>query len=451
MVGFAEEVDSIKKSFLKNLLGVTDPEYFDKVAFPQAQLHIRDGGLGLLNTLDLIHPAFLAGFSNCRETLQTFIPELDVRFPFNEVENQSYLQVLPTLTSIKGSMGILNKFPTLKDKDLWNLQAFDTHTRQEWLSSPSRQFRIDELMAILRENEATHHDQIRILSCKGSDQYREGAAWLEAVPKTPYLTMSDVEFRVALKFRLGLSLAEYLPVDRTCSCTAHIDDRGLHLTTGCGYGAQQTRTRTHNNIVTQLHGVLRWFGFETVKEDREIFADHHTHSIPDITLHKPPLFNNKPAKAELILDVTITNPLSDSKLNKKQPHTVPCHAAAAAASQKVSKYKKNGTLSSAEHDFLPVAIETYGAMNKEFLEMLEKTATKASEHLDIPDHILFRYALKTLSIELQRSLAKGIVKRSASLIRNKDVTEDDNEFQGDYEEIIDIHSCRVNINPCPRR
>jgi len=111
-------------------------------------------------------------------------------------------------------------------------------------------------------------------------------------------------------------------------------------------------------------------------------------------------------------------------------------AAEKAAAGKRSKYNKfaRDYPEVGPFDFVPFAIETHGAINKDALEWLKSAAEVGAETLGYEPHVCFRYALKRISIVLRRSLAAAIIDQSYANKVKSSTLQFDNAFNRDMVE-----------------
>ena len=104
------------------------------------------------------------------------------------------------------------------------------------------------------------------------------------------------------------------------------------------------------------------------------------------------------------------------------------------------KNKYADKVSSGEFSFLPICFESTGLIHSETKSWFKTIAYKSGELRKIKGSIMYKFFLKTLSINLQRSIAKNINSRIASCNSNLD---EDSSINIDY---IDEHIHLDNHN-----
>ena len=108
------------------------------------------------------------------------------------------------------------------------------------------------LWSHLRES-ASIRDRARINTLTA----QHAGAWLRAIPNRNLgLAMPSREFRVALRFRLGISMFPSPSDAKRCACGAIIDSSSDHLL-GCNQ-APNLRTKRHNALCDVLLTLFWW-------------------------------------------------------------------------------------------------------------------------------------------------------------------------------------------------
>ena len=186
------------------------------------------------------------------------------------------------------------------------------------------------------------------------------SSWLLAFPTTPELTLTDEEFRFAIKHRLGLPCADDLPL--SCRCNKSLMDDPAHFHS-CHLLKRTAITARHDMIVRSLANFFRMVGAVVHIEPRIIGFERRR---PDLDIIS--------ADRSLLIDVAVAHPAAPSR-NSLTP-------LAAAASTEATKVGKYGVLAAARAaTFLPFVMESFGAFGKEALKVLHilhKAAANAS-------------------------------------------------------------------------
>jgi hypothetical protein len=236
-----------------------------------------------------------------------------------------------------------------------------------------------------------------------SQQNPESGRFLATIPKFPKFKMTNKQFVLALRYRGYMRIAGVVDGMRCC-CSRHpfIDVRCHHLATSCPFGGE--RNDTHNELVGELNGILRYCGLRTKVEERRVFGDIDIDNNlrPDITIAQP----EGQGVSKLLLDVGVTSPLSIASREIGS-------AANNMAARKIGKYR--ASCAAAGFSFKPIVFESTGYMHKDALDFLHGLAKEASEVKHIPAAVLYNYFVKRLSFRLQCGIANSIGKRLANV------------------------------------
>ena len=128
--------------------------------------------------------------------------------------------------------------------------------------------------------------------------------WLEAIPSTQKLTLSNAQFRTAAFMRLGVSLPQLNNIKKCVSqCDKDVDDKGYHLLT-CKFGGGPIRR--HDHFMDSFYEMLRSVDLHCRKE---LTAQFQGKQRPDIAV-----YNYRDGK-KLLLDITITHVWSATNLS----------------------------------------------------------------------------------------------------------------------------------------
>lgn len=91
-------------------------------------------------------------------------------------------------------------------------------------------------------------------------------AWLVAPPTSPDLCLTNSDFRLASRLRLGLRPYDDLP--SYCLCSAQFDLDGLH-SLSCRLLRRTAATTRHDMVVNFLAATLRRLGAEVFVEPKD--------------------------------------------------------------------------------------------------------------------------------------------------------------------------------------
>ncbi len=225
-----------------------------------------------------------------------------------------------------------------------------------------------------------------------STSCREAGAWIQAIPTTQHLSLTQEEFRLGVLMRLGMTI----PVSHgfsTCpnpKCPSAVDSKGLHLLT-CGMGPG--RVRLHDRMVRAWHSLILSTGLRASVEPRGLYTDQRR---PDIVI---PDFQEGRG---MHLDFSLTHPCLPSNISTAT------HTPGAAATKRENA--KRSTYHDCSDHFQPLVVEHPGRWGKAAIGLLNQLARRASGAISGVSREQFRdYWLKRLGCELQMGMAFSIV------------------------------------------
>ena len=395
---FVSEVDKINKYILCGILGCEEAE-LSELTYNICKLSIHDGGLGIGSAFALSRVAFVASL---------------IDFHKNHNNRLSVDQ----LVEDKGEY--YNEFHTAAGQFV------------------SNEFGIDALLSLTRENKVSIQQQlyaqVESLQLSNTKEYlkdvnthhlvwfngllnNEAGKWLEALPVYEKFHMSPMEFRTSLRYRLFMKMANFVP-GASCSCARHpvLDQYGHHLSTGCGVGAHTIAT--HNYIRDELNSALKYAGYFTKKEEKDLFinglvnvpADNTQKNLrPDISV-----INYEGNAQKLLLDIRVASTLAYAN-NQLAPVNVIQLGRAAdhAHNEKIRKYGEVCQVNG--FSFKPIIFESNGFVHAETVSFIKRVAKSCASTKKIPHETIFNYLMKGLSMALQKGLANAILKKFQSL------------------------------------
>jgi hypothetical protein len=217
------------------------------------------------------------------------------------------------------------------------------------------------------------------LSVISSCLSKSSRAWLLAFP-TPSSSLTDREFRLASRLRLGLPPSDTLP--RVCRCSARLDqDPGHFLSCKLLYPVARVR---HDRIVRHLSTLTQRAGGVALVEPRYLEDKR-----PDIHAFFP--------DDRIMLDVLVLHPSSPSYL-----HNSIGSALRYRENEKLSAYTPLATELGCR--FLPFALESYGTLGSFAINFMHDLASYAKESFSTT--YSSSAALSSLSILLQKGNAE---------------------------------------------
>ena len=216
--------------------------------------------------------------------------------------------------------------------------------------------------------------------------FRDTGDWLLALPIANCgLRLDDEAIRVAVGFRLGISLGE----PHKCPCGAPVAADGLHgLSCALGPG----RLPRHASLNDLVHRGLIRAGFPSTKEPAGLMRSDG--GRPDGLTLVPWRMGRC-----LVWDATVTDTMAASYLSDTS-QTVGA-AAERAAARKHDKYQAL----SASHFFIPLAFETMGPINHEGHGFLSDLGKKLSVVTGDPRETSFLYQRISLTIQRYNAIA----------------------------------------------
>ena len=177
--------------------------------------------------------------------------------------------------------------------------------------------------------------------------------WLEAIPSTQKLTLSNAQFRTAAFMRLEVSLPQLNNTKKCVSqCDKDVDDNGYHLLT-CRFGGGPIRR--HDHFMDSFYEMLRSVDLRCRKELTAQFQGKQRPDIAD--------YNYRDGK-KLLLDITITHVWFATNLSGSSEKA----GFAASSKERGEKNKYLQKASSLGHLFRPIAVEVFGRWFSNYLQ-----------------------------------------------------------------------------------
>ena len=205
--------------------------------------------------------------------------------------------------------------------------------------------------------------------------------WLTTLPSSPEFFLRDNHFKVAARLRLGLSPQDDLP--RRCCCEFSLAQDPLHFLS-CNLLKQATTFR-HDAIVRVLAMLARKAGGACYVEPR-----FYEGIRPDIHIVFP--------TTKILVDVTVVHP---GALSLAPRSHVPLFSALSRERDKMNKFRSLSIQEQAQ--FIPFALETFGAWGRQATKLISDIASLAfeSKGISIPSEDLRGEMVRTIAITLQ--------------------------------------------------
>jgi hypothetical protein len=257
-----------------------------------------------------------------------------------------------------------------------------------------------------------HRSYARLL-CTSAFQ---AGAWLQALPceEYPSLRLSDSQYQLAARFRLGLPPVDTLP--NRCShpkCNASVKADNWHCLS-CLKERKNTLTDRHDAVNKAIRAFASYAGIVTREEpyafrEREREKENENKSNGnDMRLDLKLYMDTE----ETWVDTTIVHPGAVSHLRYARRKQLAC--ADIAVSKKQSKYRNivfnaDGPYAAR---FLPVAFESYGGWSNNAKELISSIRMYAIDHSyskgeqeDVNEQS--RIAVQSIAIAIQRGNARA--------------------------------------------
>ena len=243
--------------------------------------------------------------------------------------------------------------------------------------------------------------KIRLNSCSAIGS----AAFLRAPAHIPGCFFNNEEFAIAVKIRVNARLNLLCPA--TCICGSDLDDFGDHLFK-CRVGSEWEQR--HSSLVHITASLLRSVNFEVQHEvplsSFGLFRDLDTsgNGRMDLTITSGDL-------APILADVTITHPIISQSSSVLSAMCSPLYFAKHREATKIRKY--GARAAQINNQFVPLVLETNGAMGPAFSSSLKIWAKRAAQfiHPSKSAQIIRFWRIK-ISTCLQRANAKLILSKA---------------------------------------
>ncbi|XP_062518293.1 uncharacterized protein LOC134193482 [Corticium candelabrum] len=335
-------------SELRSSLEVISRSSVSDVAWKQATLPIRLGGLGLRETC---RTSALAFVGSCNFTRDLSIRLLGCTKPpvLRSSEGPITNPDVPDLLfpgEVSSREQLLSTLLSTADVDLGGASQ---HDLQEIF---------DKSLLSDIKNSVSIRDQARLNAISTP----HAGAWLRAIPNRNLgLVMSAEEYVIALRLRLGIPI--FPSLSTRCPCGSIIDAYGDHVL-GCGYG----------NLRIKRHDALRDVIFHTLLEDhsgtrREQHCGGYNNSRPGDVYH-PDFLLGRPG----YFDITVRNSFQQSHI----VHSAYCAGAAAAAGEMEKDDRHKDNVEATGGVFYPLVVESYGTWTSSSLQTLKTIARRTS-------------------------------------------------------------------------
>ena len=352
--------DSVQRATFEGILGVL----LSDTSWDQACLPINKTGVGIRRSADQVQAAYVGSVFQSSVLVEKLTGH-------NPTEDISFIKAVEELSEIATTYPSQRKIQEELDNS-----AFDN----------------------LLGKQSSIREKARLQSLS----LPQSGAWLSAAPIPALgLHLSSNEFRVVLKYRLGVKLYEN---ERKCPfCkSGTLDVMGDHAVSCHGRGDMISRhDRIRDRIISASSGAL----LSPISEQKSLLPDNN--SRPRDIL---PVWNNGLPAA---LDVTVTSPLQSSLIINASEKSG--FALSAAEDRKYEQYAQN--CSEVGIQFIPLAFETFGGFSETVRKTLKRIATLADNRNLQPAglSVAFSRLSQSVSVTAIRGSAIMLLARDARL------------------------------------
>ena len=386
-----EAVKQVEDKAVKATFNILQRPEQDDVRSGQLTLPLRFGGMGIRTTSMLeAQAAYLSAAAMTetamREGRQQYRPFTSPNAAFLELDWQALHEA--------GA-----------EKVLWPPEslAIGVQCIDEVLPGAQRAFshfvaqrRFDDLLASFDTNtEAGASALARMHSCA----CRPASIWLDTLPTSPFLQLSNGDFVAAMRHRLGMT---HLPANAPgvrCSCGRFMQpndtDHAMTCKSLCG-----EMTMRHNMIARSWRRIISRSGTASSLEPAiralpgargAAVSARHTDSRGDILLILP--------DGLTVVDISVVHPCASTYVRAARV------AGGAALVRDDAKRAKYETADPAGYAFVPLSHESFGRMGTPAMELLNSLAVLANAGGRVVKAGFVGNALKELSISLCRGNA----------------------------------------------
>ena len=226
----------------------------------------------------------------------------------------------------------------------------------------------------------------------------EGSSALLAIPRSPSLQLTSLEFKTIIRLRLRANITEIPSLKCSCSRNTHVDHKGDHLSV-CKKNNEIIAT--HDAVKQEIAAFCRSNGLHVRVEPTNMFR------INDPTDNRRPDIEIRGLQTNLLVDVTVVSPF-ESSLTLSQSK-VQGRAAAKAVIVKKNKYETSVT--SIGYQFIPFAFENRGLWSKELKDFFNLVIKHGSQNNSIKPAILKSYWMRRISLTLLKYSARSVISR----------------------------------------
>ena len=232
----------------------------------------------------------------------------------------------------------------------------------------------------------------------GSVSLGHSGDWLNALPsKVMNLHMRPTEFRMAVKYRLGIQVFQSVAGCPVQECSQENDVMGDHAI-GCGHSGE--RTSRHNQLRDTIFKTAASACLAPTQEIRGLVSGSEARPA-DVFI---PAWDKGKDSA---LDVTVISPLQLNLVDRSaQNHNV---ALDTAFRRKMASAFQD--CANVDVSFFPLAVETFGGWHPVAVTHLTRIGRALARQTNAQESLTIKHLVQRLSVSLQKANAAMILSR----------------------------------------
>ena len=315
----------------------------------------------------------------------------------------------------EGHEGLHHQLPGPVRQIAGTLLALDpAFPLEDYLLLPNRELRQLQSKFMIPRREARRR-QVEVIIAQDpklqtiyeSGKSAEARAWLDAIPKTPAMTMIGAEFRTALRNRCLVPHPQLSAIEK-CACGRPMDRLSIHAQK-CPESKELTNN-THDSVVRTLAELIRSCGSSCNVEVTGIFQN-----VAPSSLQRMDLVVHDPGRPNCLYDVVVTNAVTraveDGKSSRvNQSQTV--------AKERAKERKYSVAAAASGMTFRGVALEVQGKWGDDLKKVFRHFITQGAANSGISIVILANYWRRRISMALQKGVANAINTRVNRLVNH---------------------------------
>ena len=261
----------------------------------QLQAPLRYGGFGITSAAARSHAAYLASVANAASAaaLHTYTGA-DTPLPSNTM---LHTQLTQSITTIKNSTPSCNDILPESPSSFFTYYQHESTVPVSGLQSALNSRATKHLFNAAIDRAESKSDIAAIARLK-SITAPHASDWKATLPSNNAMTLSDIHYRIAALFNLGISLPHLPPDCHGCGGKNIVATDPYHYLS-CTAHKRKEITIGHNMVVHVLYKYNHLTGGAGVKEPKDLHGSDGR--CPDLQM----VSNNE----HIITDVQITNPL----------------------------------------------------------------------------------------------------------------------------------------------